>query len=178
MTPGCPSCGAAAPEGGQFCEVCGTDLDSTDLPRPGPAEPKAGTAWEVTATADLGYFQRVEADGVDFPVAGFDRCFNLEKDRATIGRRSASRGVYPDIDLSGPPTDNGVSHLHAVLVRGPDGTWAIVDPGSTNGTFLNDSPDAIPTDALIPVADGDRIHIGAWTTLTLHSTSADPKGGG
>jgi pSer/pThr/pTyr-binding forkhead associated (FHA) protein len=127
-------------------------------------------------TADQEYFERVEVDGVRFPIGGSDRRFCLERDRATIGRRSASRGIYPDIDLSGPPTDAGVSHLHAVLVRGEGDSWAIVDPGSTNGTYLNDSHDAIPTDELIPIADGDRIHIGAWTTLTLHSTAPSPDG--
>jgi FHA domain len=62
-------------------------------------------------------------------------------------------------------------------VRGAGDSWAIVDPGSTNGTYLNDSLDAIPTDELIPVTEGDRIHIGAWTTLTLHSIAASPEGG-
>jgi pSer/pThr/pTyr-binding forkhead associated (FHA) protein len=125
--------------------------------------------------ADQTYFERVEADGVNFPVGGTDRRFCLVRDRASIGRRSASRGIYPDIDLSGPPTDTGVSHLHAVLVRGVGDNWAIIDPGSTNGTYLNDSLEAIPTDELIPVAEGDRIHIGAWTTLTLHSTAPSPE---
>jgi pSer/pThr/pTyr-binding forkhead associated (FHA) protein len=125
--------------------------------------------------ADQSYFKRVEADGVNFPAGGIDRRFCLEKDRATIGRRSASRGIDPDIDLSGPPTDTGVSHLHAVLIRGTGDGWAIVDPGSTNGTYLNDSLDAIPTDEPIPVAEGDRIHIGAWTTLTLRSTAPNPE---
>jgi hypothetical protein len=171
--PGCPVCGAAAPEGGQFCERCGSDLRYAVPPGPG-VEP----AWKVTATADLSYFQQMEADGVEFPVAVSDRCFNLENDQATIGRRSASRGVYPDIDLSEPPTDTGVSHLHAVLVRDADGNWALVDHGSTNGTFLNDGLDPIPTGQLIPVGDGDRIHMGAWTTLTMHVRGSQPKGRG
>jgi hypothetical protein len=131
----------------------------------------SGPAWEVAVTADRAYFERVDADGVDFPVDGFDRRFGLEQERAVIGRRSASRGIYPDIDLSGPPTDTGVSHVHAVLVRQTGGAWAVVDPGSTNGTYLNDSSGAIPTDELDPVANGDQIHIGAWTTLTLRSTA-------
>jgi hypothetical protein len=142
---------------------------------PAPAATRPG--WEVWVTADQKYFDRVEADGVKFPIGGTDRRFWLESDRATIGRSSASRGIYPDIDLSGPPTDTGVSHLHAVLVRGSGDSWAIVDPGSTNGTYINDSLDSIPTEELIPVTEGDRIHIGAWTTLTLHSTPSRPRGG-
>ena len=169
MTSSCPSCGAATPsEGGDFCEQCGTDLR-----RAQPATPTTAPPWEVRVIADQKYFDRVEADGVNFPVGATDRRFCLQRDRATIGRRSTSRGIYPDIDLSGPPIDSGVSHLHGVLVRGAGDSWAIVDPGSTNGIYLNDSLDAIPTDELVPVAEGDRIHIGAWTTLTLHSTASD-----
>jgi pSer/pThr/pTyr-binding forkhead associated (FHA) protein len=125
----------------------------------------------LTATADRAYFDRVDAGGVEFPIDGFDRCFRLDQDRAMIGRSSASRDIYPDIDLSGPPTDTGISRMHAVLVRQPEGTWAVVDPGSTNGTYLNEGSEAIPTDELVPVADGDQLHIGAWTTLTLRSTT-------
>jgi hypothetical protein len=171
MTSSCPSCGAATPsEGGDFCEQCGTDLR-----RAQPATPTSAPPWEVRVIADQKYFDRVEADGVNFPVGATDRRFCLQRDRATIGRRSTSRGIYPDIDLSGPPTDSGVSHLHAVLVREAGDSWAIVDPGSTNGTYLNDSLDAIPTDELVPVTERDRIHIGAWTTLTLHSTAPNPE---
>ena len=121
--------------------------------------------------ADRTYFEKVDADEVDFPTEPVNRSFVVEKDRATVGRKSASRGIYPDIDLSGPPTDSGVSHQHAVLVRQVGGAWAILDPGSTNGTYLNDSPDALPRGRLIPIVEGDRIHLGAWTTLTVHPAS-------
>jgi pSer/pThr/pTyr-binding forkhead associated (FHA) protein len=121
--------------------------------------------------ADRSFYEKVDAEGVDFPVAAASLRFRLESDRATIGRHSGSRGVHPDIDLSGPPTDTGVSHQHAVLVRQAGCTWAIVDLGSTNGTYLNDSSDPLPRNELIPIVDGDQIHVGAWTTLTLHSTA-------
>jgi hypothetical protein len=32
---------------------------------------------------------------------------------------------------------------------------------------VNDDPTPIGREAAAPVADGDRIRIGAWTTLTL-----------
>jgi pSer/pThr/pTyr-binding forkhead associated (FHA) protein len=44
----------------------------------------------------------------------------------------------------------------------------IIDQDSTNGTTLNGSPDPIPPHVPVPLNDGDRIHIGAWTTITLH----------
>ena len=84
-----------------------------------------------------------------------------------IGRRSASRGIHPDIDLADDPEDPAISHIHAMFVRSADGTYSIVDAGSTNGTTLNDDPTPIPPDAAIALVHGDRIHLGAWTTITI-----------
>ncbi|WP_433782210.1 FHA domain-containing protein [Actinomycetospora sp. CA-101289] len=75
-------------------------------------------------------------------------------------------GTRPGIDLSGPPADPGVSRLHAVLLRDAPG-WSVLDPGSTNGTAVNYAPEPIPTDTPVRLADGDRVHVGAWTTLHL-----------
>jgi hypothetical protein len=52
-----------------------------------------------------------------------------------IGRRGASRGIEPEIDLTGPPADPGISHLHAVLPVEPHGGWAVLDSGPSNGTM-------------------------------------------
>jgi pSer/pThr/pTyr-binding forkhead associated (FHA) protein len=60
--------------------------------------------------------------------------------------------------------------MHAVLVGSPEGGWTLIDPGSANGTFLNDSTEPIATNKAVLVADGDRIHMGAWTTLTLRKS--------
>jgi pSer/pThr/pTyr-binding forkhead associated (FHA) protein len=43
----------------------------------------------------------------------------------------------------------------------------ITDLGSTNGTTVNDSDDRLPEGQETPLADGDRIHIGVWTTITI-----------
>jgi pSer/pThr/pTyr-binding forkhead associated (FHA) protein len=67
-------------------------------------------------------------------------------------------------------TREGISHLHAVLTLEPDGSWAVLDPGSSNATQVNDS--AIPTGVRVPVHDGDRISIGGWTVLRLQAPPA------
>ena len=82
-----------------------------------------------------------------------------------IGRRSRGRDLQPDIDLSGPPSDPGVSHLHAVLIAQPGGSWTLVDPGSSNGTRVNGRPVTVNTPVTVGV--GDRIHVGAWTVITI-----------
>ncbi len=48
----------------------------------------------------------------------------------------------------------------------------MVDLDSANGTYLNDSPDPLPANQPTSLAAGDRIHVGAWTTLTLTTSQA------
>jgi len=85
-----------------------------------------------------------------------------------IGRQSRSRGIDPDIDLTGPPEDPGVSHLHALLLAQDDGTWSVVDLDSANGTTVNDEPDPMAPNTPRPLTEGDRVYLGAWTRITLN----------
>ena len=101
---------------------------------------------------------------IEFPRYCPERQFQLTGRQMRIGRRSRSRGI-PEIDLSGPPADPGVSHLHAVLLAEPDGSWTVLDPGSANGTMVNGHE--IAADERVPLRHGDRIHVGAWTVLTV-----------
>ena len=48
-----------------------------------------------------------------------------------------------------------------------DGACVLRDLGSTNGTALNDEPAPIAPDTDVAVSDGDRIRLGAWTTITV-----------
>jgi hypothetical protein len=127
--------------------------------------------WTAVVAADRDYYETVRAaggpdtDAITFPAYCPERRFRLSGKEVRVGRRSVSRGIDPEIDLTGPPADPGVSRLHAVLVAAPDGTWSIVDPGSENGTLLNGTE--IPRGTPVPLHDGDRIHLGAWTALTI-----------
>jgi hypothetical protein len=140
--------------------------------KPGPNGPAAAT-WSAVVTADRAYFEGVVTSGVPsaaaltFPEYWSERRFELTGDQMRIGRVSQRRGFSPEIDLTGPPTDPGVSRLHAVLISEPDGTWAILDPGSENGTLVNSIE--IATDRRVRLRDGDRVHLGAWTVLTIHA---------
>jgi pSer/pThr/pTyr-binding forkhead associated (FHA) protein len=130
------------------------------------------TTWTAVVTADRNYYDRMlitralAGPPVPFPAYNNERRFSLAGKQMRIGRRSAARGLEPEIDLTGPPPDPGVSRLHAMLIAGPDGTWAVLDPGSANGTLLNGRE--IATGDLIPLRDGDRINLGAWTAITLY----------
>jgi hypothetical protein len=174
----CPECGE--PRTGRFCEGCSYDFVAGASRTPTVTEAVQvlppvvpPDSWAAVVSADRAHYDAVRLqDGPDaadiaFPAYCPDRNFELIGPQMRIGRRSRSRGLEPEIDLTGPPADPGVSHLHAVLLSLPDGGWAVVDPGSTNGTTLNDDPEPIKTDVPIPVRDGDRIHVGAWTTITV-----------
>jgi hypothetical protein len=151
-----PGAGAAAPGGAPV------------PPGPGPA---AGPEWTALVSADRAYYDRVQAAGgpdaagIEFPAYCPLRRFRLAGAEMRIGRRSASSGIDPEIDLSVPPADPGVSRLHAVLLKDQDGTWSVVDPGSANGTAVNGTD--IPYGRAVPLRDGDRIHLGAWTELRV-----------
>ena len=77
--------------------------------------------------ADHAYYERVqevtgpEGAAVAFPAHCTERRFQMLGNQMRIGRRSVSRGLAPEIDLSGPPADPGISRLHAVLIAAPDG---------------------------------------------------------
>lgn len=129
--------------------------------------------WVAIATADRGYFDAIVAAGapdagmIRFPQYCPERRFRLAGREMRIGRRSASRGIEPEIDLTGPPTDPGISHLHAVLLAEPGGGWSVLDPGSSNGTQRNGRE--IPTGQRVPLRDGDQLGLGAWTVLTIRT---------
>jgi hypothetical protein len=137
---------------------------------PAPAPPPGGE-WTAVVTADRAYYDAVQAVGgpdaadIAFPAYFPKRRFRLVGAEMRIGRHSASSGIDPEIDLSVPPADPGVSRLHAVLLKSADGTWSVVDPGSANGTAVNGSE--IPPGQAVPLYDGDRIHLGAWTELRV-----------
>jgi hypothetical protein len=160
----CPACGA--PINGRFCETCGHDSAL-----PAPATPvQSAVTWTAVVTADRGFYDRVVARGgpdtVDFPQFFPERRITLQRDAALIGRHNRDQGVTPEIDLGLQPADRGVSTQHAVL-RVRDSGPTITDLGSTNGTSLNDSEELLANGVETPLSDGDRIHVGAWTTIKI-----------
>jgi hypothetical protein len=148
-------------------------VPATQVPQAGPVRTAAAAdaEWTAVVTADRAYFDAIQAAGgpdaagIAFPAYYPQRRFRLAGTEVRIGRHSTSSGIDPEIDLSVAPADPGVSRLHAVLLKAPDGTWSVVDPWSANGTAVNGSE--IPHGQAVPLRDGDRIHLGAWTELRV-----------
>ncbi|MGW0915851.1 FHA domain-containing protein [Streptomyces sp. NPDC002784] len=161
--------GGPGPQGGGY----GYPQPGSHQAPPGPAYQQQPATWMATIGPDRDYFMAMmqrsgpEAAGLNLPAYSPEQQRTLTGNQVTIGRRRHSTGDTPDIDLSVPPEDPGVSHQHAVLVQQPDGSWAVVDQNSTNGTTVNGSEEPIQPFVPVPLQDGDRVHVGAWTTITI-----------
>ena len=147
-------------------------MASVPSPPPGsPSRPAAAGTWTAVVAADRAYYDSVQAvsdtdaASIAFPAFVPERRFRLSGAEVRIGRRSVSRHIEPEIDLTCPPADTGVSRLHAVLTAGPDQNWSVVDAGSGNGIVVNGKD--LPQGQVAPLRHGDRIHLGAWTVITI-----------
>lgn len=169
---------AFAADGGDFLLSPPThhrapSTEQSQLPPPARRPAQDPGTWTVLVAADREYFTAMmsrsgpDASGLFFPTYSPELRVPLTGERTTIGRRRHTTGEAPDIDLSRPPEDPGVSHRHAVLSRRPDGGWSVTDQNSTNGTTVNGAADPIEPHRPVDLADGDRVHVGAWTTITL-----------
>ena len=174
----CGNCGTPHEAGDAFCEVCGLDFATGQLPAapplraaapapPPPADPSgAATGWVAVVGPDRAFFatNRAETGAVAFPEGVAARDVPLRGDEVLIGRRSDRSGHFPDIDCGTPVEDPGVSRRHAVLRRAGEG-WEIVDAGSTNGTRVNGA--LLGPGVAVAVGESDVVHVGAWTRVIL-----------
>jgi hypothetical protein len=181
----CPECETT--QTGLFCETCGrvrrVGAIAETVKAQAASAPDAATAtrtpngWVLVTWANRDYHAHMIASAsqfaelVDIPDDYPKRHFILNGSQLLIGRRSRSRGIEPDIDLAGPPEDPGVSHAHALMVANQDGGWSLVDIESANGTYvyIDGEYKRIEANQPVPLEDGDQVHLGAWTTLTLSS---------
>ncbi|MGC0422816.1 FHA domain-containing protein [Embleya sp. AB8] len=183
----CRFCATEYTADDQFCEGCGHENPQPGGPVGGPpeVEPKivehdpiigtlppesdTRTSWTARVIPDHDYFLRVlEWDGPDaqnmrFPHEQEPWTLELTGESMRVGRRNSSTtSAPPEIPIGDP----GVSRRHAMLLRCGDGTWEVMDLGSANGTTINSGYDRVGRDP-VHLKDGDRVHVGAWTTLEI-----------
>jgi hypothetical protein len=182
----CPACGEARSDpDARYCEVCRYDFVSnkpgpppaarapapTPAPAPAPAPtparapspaPFSGTArWELVIRVDPTL--DIEPDPTSpCPTGVPDEVVPLDRD-ILVGRRDDRRDIRPELPLNDP----GASRRHAKFVLNADGTPALQDLASTNGTKLNDV-DTTPG-SRTTLKEGDSVTLGRWTRITIRA---------
>lgn len=90
-----------------------------------------------------------------------DRVFPLDLDENLVGRRSVTKNIYPEIEINDP----GVSHRQLKFIKQPDGTFAVLELGSANGTEYNGAQ--LEPGIAVPIKAGDVFAIGLWTVFKV-----------
>jgi hypothetical protein len=176
----CPHCSIANHADALFCEACGYDFTTGQLPDPiVPGEPSP-VAPAAASDGPSGWLLIVEVDAAWYALKGAladapcppasSSTVVIARSPALIGRSSASRGLRPEVALD---SDTGVSRRHAQLTV--DGsTLSVTDLSSTNGTYVlpagsspDDSSEALAPGVARQLADGDAIYLGAWTRVVV-----------
>ena len=83
-------------------------------------------------------------------------------DRIFVGRECAGVDDSHRILLG---DDLAVSRNHLEIRVDPELSRAVVVDTSSNGIRVNGRD--VPPDEAVPLRHGDRIHLGAWTVITL-----------
>lgn len=190
----CPDCGTPREGNGRFCEVCRHDFQDNKIgvaeviiasQSKLPEEIKPVAKEEVVKEQAAGPVIPVEVEipavsqrlnvliSVDRDkLASWDgespikpdvntRIFPLDLDENLVGRRSNVKGIYPEIEINDP----GVSHRHMKFIKQPDGSYNVLELGSSNGTELNGA--ILEPGVNTPVKAGDELTIGIWTCIKI-----------
>ena len=100
-----------------------------------------------------------------------------EKSACIFAQRGGNLGRATENDFVLPDSEGVVSRVHAEIEY-RDGDYFLIDK-STNGTFVNDAPDALETGHEYLIHDGDRILIGDFligASLVLLDERSDRNG--
>jgi hypothetical protein len=184
----CLHCGAANDASALFCEDCGYDFTTGQLPpqippasvpplNVPPPNVRSEADWVAEVWVDPDWYDAQEAEE-PCPSAGMPVVVPLTGTSLLVGRRSASRNIRPHVDVR---ADAGVSHRHIQLTT--DGQrWWVEDLQSTNGTYIGSASADLPNAPITPgqrveLADDDRIYLGAWTRLVVRRAMPEERTG-
>jgi len=89
--------------------------------------------------------------------------FPLDLEENLVGRRSDTKKIYPEIDISDP----GVSHRQLKFIKQADGSLVALELGSANGTTLNGVE--LKPGLMTAIKAGDELLVGMWTRLQIRN---------
>lgn len=190
----CPHCKDLNVATALFCESCGYDFTTGQLPAVGatltpgssgakgaaPAAPPAAASigWVAEIWVDPDWYAHEAVSSTDpCPNTGTPRVVPLRSATELIGRTSASRNLHPTIDCG---SDSAVSRRHAeVTIDG--GSAYVEDLNSVNGTYVGKSGQALPDSPIAParrqaITEDDRVYVGAWTRIVIRPATAEEGG--
>jgi len=127
----CPHCQHRNKPGARFCGSCGLLLGQAPAARLTILAADGAVLWEQTLQANTTAF--------------------------TIGRRSPSRSIYPDLDLTYMDPRAYISRRHAQIVL-QEGQYILLDLGSENGTFINER--RLKANSAEVLHNGDMVRVG------------------
>ncbi|WP_298819139.1 FHA domain-containing protein [Chloroflexus sp.] len=159
----CSHCQAQQLEGTIFCTVCGASLLSARSQRQTTASLNraAEVAQQIEDEVTILPAPTHEVAGPALALVVISSGRRIELPVAPeliIGRKDQQRNFFPDVDFSlDGGYDAGVSRRHARIIC-ENGSYAIEDLGSSNGTFLNRQ--RVPPSQPMPLRHGDEVQFG------------------
>ncbi|MDR0848047.1 MAG: FHA domain-containing protein [Propionibacteriaceae bacterium] len=146
----CPSCGFQLPDDAKFCSQCGMRLSQVESTMVMPTLDDQ-TLTDELSTEDIHALESLPTGSALLIVEkgpGTGQRFLLQDDQDIAGRHPKS-----DIFLD----DVTVSRKHAVFTR-DQGSFAVEDAGSLNGTYVN----RILLREPVLLRNGDEVQIGKF----------------
>ncbi len=178
----CKTCGTENLDGSQFCDECGTNLQSSsnnnkEFQMQSYQTPISEPSFHVASVTSFGIepiVEQVEPTPVEEIVeknivgahssltiergTSVGKKFILSAEESYIGRWDADNGIFPDVDLDAHDPEAKVSRRHARIIQ-QKGNFSVEDLGSTNGTYINRGRRLIPGNPNL-LKDGDEIIVG------------------
>ncbi len=177
----CQTCGTENLDGSQFCDECGTNLQSSSNNNEYKVQsyqpPLSAPSFNAASVTSIGIEPIIEQvaptpveksdskplDGVHSVLTiergnSVGKEFQLAAEESYIGRWDADNGIFPDVDLDAHDPEAKVSRRHARIIF-QNGKYSVEDLGSTNGTYINRGRRLIPGSPNI-LTDGDEIIVG------------------